>query len=206
MSIFAKYISKWIFKRKVSRCPCAWCLPPSCSARTAHKPVYRTDVLQGSSCVCVILLSMALHCLICQKNQYDWIELYREQSQNNFSNVFFGGHTTGFARINIRKVLSLECLGSVNTFSNGFTVITCKPQILIRTLYTICTSTSTNTHTEGDTGFLLFFPLGLACYYPATLRSAVQREFHSSRKPGFSWRERTDCWVLAQPSIKVFFK
>lgn len=36
----------------------------------------------------------------------------------------------------------------------------------------------------GAEGFHYFSPLVLACYYPATLRSAVQREFHSSRKPG----------------------
>lgn len=135
------------------------CLVPASQLLT-NLCIGQTYYRAAPVCVCVILLSMALHSLICQKNQYDWIELYREQSQNNFSNVFFGGHTTGFARINIRKVLSLECLGSVNTFSSGFTVITCKPQILIRTLYTICTSTFTNTRTEGDTGFLLFFSPG----------------------------------------------
>lgn len=33
----------------------------------------------------------ALHCLICQKNPYTWIELYRVQSQNNLM-YFCGNH------------------------------------------------------------------------------------------------------------------
>ncbi len=99
-----------------------------------------------------------------KKNQYSWIEMYQAQPQNNFLNVFFGGATTGSARINMRMVFWARWLGKHMYCGLVYcdrmrTANSDKDIVYITCLHK-------HTHTEGTQGFYYFPPLGLACHYP----------------------------------------